>query len=169
LGLTLGYLTRLSLDNVSRLRKRDKYRYVIPVEGNETPERQAGTKIKTRRIELGMSQEQLSDEMRRLGHSWHQTTVAKTEVAGRPLRLNELTDLARILGVRASHLAATETDFKLEMVQNDVVAHSGAVARLKADIDELTQMLAEKRQTYENAQKLLRESQEEYGRLIGQL
>jgi transcriptional regulator with XRE-family HTH domain len=167
--LALGYLRRLSLDNVFRLCKRARYRYVIPVEGNETPERQAGTKIKTRRIELGMSQEQLSDEMRRLGHSWHQTTVAKTEVAGRPLRLNELTDLARILGVRASHLAATETDFKLEMVQNDVVAHSGAVARLKADIDELTQMLEEKRQTCENAQKLLRESQEEYGRLIGQL
>jgi transcriptional regulator with XRE-family HTH domain len=162
----LGYLTRLSLDNVFRLRKRVRYLYVIPMEANETPERQAGTKIKTRRMELGMSQEAVADEMRRLGHSWHQTTVAKTEIAGRPLRLNELTDLARILGVRASHLAATETDFKLEMVQNDVVAHSGAVARLKADIDELTQMLAEKTQTYENAQKLLRESQKEFDRLV---
>jgi transcriptional regulator with XRE-family HTH domain len=138
----------------------------MPVENTETPERQAGTKIKNRRTELGMSQEQLSQEMRRLGHPWHQTTVVKTEAAGRPLRLNELTDLARILGVRASHLAATETDFKLEMVQNDVVAHSGTVARLKADIDELTERLAEKTQTYENAQKLLRESQEEYGRLV---
>ena len=122
--------------------------------------------IKNRRMELGMSQEAVADGMRRLGHSWHQTTVAKTEIAGRPLRLNELTDLARILGVRASHLAATETDFKLEMVQNDVVARSGAVARLKTDIDELTRQLEEKKQAYENAQKLLRESQEEYGRLI---
>ena len=138
------------------------------MENIETPERQAGTKIKNRRMELGMSQEALADEMRRLGHSWHQTTVAKTEIAGRPLRLNELTDLARILGVRASHLA-TETDFNLEMVQNHVVAHSGAMARLKAEIDELTQMLAEKTQSYENEEKLLRESQEEYGRLIGQL
>src|SRR5215203_3571511 len=165
----LRYRTRLSLDNAFRLRKRARYLYVIPVEDKETPERQAGTKIKTRRMELGMSQETVAYEMRRLGHSWHQTTVAKTEIAGRPLRLNELTDLARILRVRASHLAATETDFKLEMVQNDVVAHSGAMARLKADIDELNQMLAEKTQAYENAQKLLRESQEEYGRLIGQL
>ena len=80
--------------------------------------------------------------------------------------LKELTDLARILRVRASHLAATETDFKLEMVQNDVVAHSGAVARLQADIDELNQMLAEKTQAYENARKLLLESQEEYRRLL---
>jgi hypothetical protein len=135
---------------------------------NETPEHQAGTKIKNRRIELGMSQEQLSEEMRRYGHSWHQTTVAKTEVAGRPLRLNELTDLARILQVRTSHLAATDTDMWLEMVQNNMVAHSGHAARLKADIDELTQMLAEKKQAYENAMKLLRESQEEYGRLLAE-
>ena len=161
----LRYLARLSLDNVSRLRKRCKYRYVMPVEDNETAERQAGIKIKNRRIELGMSQEQLSDAMRGLGHSWHQTTVAKTEVAGRPLRLNELTDLARILSVRASHLAATETDFKLEMVQNDVVAHSGAAARLKTDIEELTRQLEEKTQAYENELRLLRQAQEEYGRI----
>jgi transcriptional regulator with XRE-family HTH domain len=158
----------LNPGNVSRLCKRVKYLYIMLMGNNETPERQAGTKIKNRRAELGLSQEEVADGMRRLGHSWHQTTVAKTEIAGRPLRLNELTDLARVLGVRASHLAATETDFKLEMVQNDVVAASGAVARLKADIDELNRMLAEKTQAYENAQKLLRESQEEYGRLIPQ-
>ena len=155
----LGYLTCLILGNASRLCKRTQYRYVIPMEANETPERQAGTKIKNRRMELGMSQEAVADAMRKLGHSWHQTTVAKTEIAGRPLRLNELTDLARVLMVRASHLAATETDFKLEMVQNDVVAASGAVARLHADVNELTQMLAEKTQAYENAQKLLQEAQ----------
>ena len=136
------------------------------MEDNQTPEQQAGTKIKTRRVELGMSQEHVSDEMRRLGHPWHQTTVAKTEVAGRPLRLNELTDLARILGVRTSHLAATETDMKMEMVQNDVVALSGHAARLKAEIDELTQQLAEKTETFERVRKLLGESQKEFDRLI---
>jgi transcriptional regulator with XRE-family HTH domain len=134
----------------------------MPVENNETPERQAGTKIKTRRTELGMSQEQLANEMRRLGHPWHQTTVVKTEAAGRPLRLNELTDLARVLGVRASHLAATETDMWLEMIQNNVVAYSGAAARLKADIDELNRILAEKTQAYEETRRLLRESQEQF-------
>jgi hypothetical protein len=113
-----------------------------------------------------MSQEQVWEEMRRLGHSWHQTTVAKTEVAGRPLRLNELTDLARILRVRTSHLAATETDMKMEMVQNDVVAYSGHVARLQAEIDELTVRLAEKKETFERVRKLLGESQQEFDRLI---
>ena len=135
------------------------------MEDKQTPEQQAGAKVKNRRIELGMSQEQLSEEMRRVGHSWHQTTVAKTEVAGRPLRLNELTDLARILGVRASHLAATETDMKLEMVQNDVVSFSGHAARLQAEIDELTERLAEKKETFKKVRKLLRESQEEFFRL----
>jgi transcriptional regulator with XRE-family HTH domain len=132
------------------------------VENKETPEQQAGAKIKTRRAELGMSQEQLANEMRRLGHPWHQTTVVKTEAAGRPLRLNELTDLARVLGVRASHLAATETDMWLEMIQNNVVAYSGAAARLKADIDELNRILAEKTQAYEETRRLLRESQEQF-------
>jgi prephenate dehydrogenase len=112
-----------------------------------------------------MSQEAVAEEMRRLGHSWHQTTVAKTEVAGRPLRLNELTDLARILGVRASHLAATETDMWLEMVQNNTVAYSGHLARLKEEIDELTERLAEKKETFERVQKLLRESQKEFEQL----
>jgi transcriptional regulator with XRE-family HTH domain len=135
------------------------------VENKETPERQAGIKIKNRRMELGMSQEQVSEEMRRLGHPWHQTTVVKTESAGRPLRLNELTDLARVLGVRASHLAATETDMKLEMVQNDVVAFSGHAARLKEEIDELTERLAEKKETFERVRKLLGESQNEFFRL----
>ena len=42
--------------------------------------------------------------MNALGHSWHQTTVVKTEAAGRPLRLNEVTDLADVLGVEVSYL-----------------------------------------------------------------
>jgi septal ring factor EnvC (AmiA/AmiB activator) len=74
-------------------------------------------------------------------------------------------DLARILGVRASHLAATETDMKLEMVQNDVVSFSGHAARLKAEIDELTERLAEKKETFERVRKLLGESQKEFDRL----
>jgi hypothetical protein len=37
-----------------------------------------------------------------------------------------------------------------------------AVARLKADIDELNRMLAEKTQAYEEARRLLRESQEQF-------
>ena len=88
--------------------------------------------------------------------------MVKTEAAGRPLRLNELTDLARVLGVRASHLAATETDMWLEMILNNVVAYSGAAARLKADIDELNRILAEKTQAYEETRRLLGESQEQF-------
>ena len=37
---------------------------------NQSPEQQAGIKVKNRRIELGMSQEAVAEEMRRLGHSW---------------------------------------------------------------------------------------------------
>jgi transcriptional regulator with XRE-family HTH domain len=69
------------------------------VGNKQTPEEQAGTRIKNRRIEIGLSQEAVAEEMRRLGHLWHQTTVAKTEAAGRPLRVNEVVDLAAVLRV----------------------------------------------------------------------
>jgi hypothetical protein len=36
--------------------------------------------------------------MQALGCNWLQTTVAKTEAAERPLRVNEVTDLAALLG-----------------------------------------------------------------------
>lgn len=65
----------------------------------QTPEQQAGTRIKSRRVEIGLSQDAVAEEMRRLGHPWHQTTVVKTEAAGRPLRVNEVMDLAAVLGV----------------------------------------------------------------------
>jgi prefoldin subunit 5 len=55
---------------------------------------------------------------------------------------------------------------KMEMVQNDVVAYSGHVARLQAEIDELTVRLAEKKETFERVRKLLGESQQEFDRLI---
>jgi transcriptional regulator with XRE-family HTH domain len=69
------------------------------VEDRQTPEQQAGARIKDRRVELRLSQEAVAAEMRRLGHPWHQTTVVKTEAAGRPLRVNEVMDLAAVLGV----------------------------------------------------------------------
>lgn len=51
-----------------------------------------------------MSQQALAEAMNELGFSWHQTTVAKTEAAERPLRLNEIAALATALSSSASQL-----------------------------------------------------------------
>ena len=51
-----------------------------------------------------MSQQAVASRMVDAGHSWRQTTVAKTERAARPIRVNEVASLARIFGVSPSTL-----------------------------------------------------------------
>ena len=62
-------------------------------------EQYAGLRLRALRLARGMSQELLAAEMTSRGHGWHQTMAAKTEAAQRPLRLNELVDLACIFSV----------------------------------------------------------------------
>ena len=69
-----------------------------------TPEQVAGERIREIRIARHLTQAALAKAMQALGYSWIQTTVAKTEAAERPLRLNEATDLAGVLGVDVSYL-----------------------------------------------------------------
>lgn len=64
---------------------------------------------------LGLSQDALARAMRALGYSWQQTTVAKTEAAERPLRINELTDLAHALGVTITDLLGATPRNELEL------------------------------------------------------
>ncbi|MFC4049320.1 helix-turn-helix domain-containing protein [Actinomadura syzygii] len=56
------------------------------------------------RMASEMSQEAVARHMVDKGHSWRQTTVAKTEAATRPIRVNEAASLARIFGVALSTL-----------------------------------------------------------------
>ena len=46
----------------------------------------------------------LAKAVQALGYNWLQTTVAKTEAAERPLRLNEATALAGVLGIETEYL-----------------------------------------------------------------
>jgi transcriptional regulator with XRE-family HTH domain len=65
-----------------------------------TPEQMTGQVLRSFREGAGESQEQLARAMVRRGHrGWRQSTVAKTEAAQRPLRVNELVDLAAIFDV----------------------------------------------------------------------
>src|SRR5688500_12823306 len=71
---------------------------------DRTPEETVGANIKMLRAQRGLTQAELAEAMQGLGHSWIQTTVAKTEAAARPLRLNEVADLAHVLRVRLPEL-----------------------------------------------------------------
>jgi transcriptional regulator with XRE-family HTH domain len=66
------------------------------------PEKQIGQRITQLRTELGWSQQKLADQMKALGGryaNWRQGMIDKTEKGLRPLRVNEVVDLAAVLGV----------------------------------------------------------------------
>lgn len=69
-----------------------------------TTEATTGERIRDHRLSLALSQQMLAAAMTQLGFSWRQTTVAKTEAAERPIRVNELAALAEIFGVGIAQL-----------------------------------------------------------------
>ena len=103
----------------------------------ETVEARIGAHVKARRLQLGLTQADVAEAMQRLGHSWIQTTVAKTEAADRPLRVNELADLAQVLGERLRHLVSSSNDWTLEAVQVELEQSMMHANRLRSDVEEL--------------------------------
>jgi transcriptional regulator with XRE-family HTH domain len=75
--------------------------------GPSTAEMALGLRLRRLRDARGMSQEQLARLMSVHGHPWHQTTVAKTEAGARPIRVNEVIDLARVFGLKPGDLLDT--------------------------------------------------------------
>jgi transcriptional regulator with XRE-family HTH domain len=65
----------------------------------ESPEGQLGDRVRRLRIEHGWSQAELAARVASQLPNWAQTTVAKTEAASRPIRVNEAAALAAALGV----------------------------------------------------------------------
>jgi transcriptional regulator with XRE-family HTH domain len=126
-------------------------------EDTKTAEQTVGANIKAMRAQLGLTQVELAEAMQRLGHSWIQTTVAKTEAADRPLRVNEVADLARILGTGLPDLVSGHSDWNRKGINLMLSHFQGHAARLRMDIDELNHQLAAKTQAYEEAQERVRQ------------
>jgi transcriptional regulator with XRE-family HTH domain len=119
-------------------------------EDRKTAEEYVGANIKTRRAQLGLTQAQLAEAMQGLGHSWIQTTVAKTEAADRPLRVNEVADLARVLDVRVPELVSTDADWAVESINTTLAMHGAHANRLESEIEELNRQVAVKKQALEH-------------------
>jgi transcriptional regulator with XRE-family HTH domain len=135
---------------------------------SRTPEEQVGASVKVLRTQRGLTQADLAEAMQGLGHSWIQTTVAKTEAADRPLRLNEVADLAKILGVRVPHLVSTRTDWDLQVIQGQLERWGVHAMRLQAELDELDHQVVAKTQALEEAQKRIQELQAELAQVNGE-
>jgi transcriptional regulator with XRE-family HTH domain len=132
------------------------------VEDKQTPEQVAGERIREIRIARHLTQSALATAMNALGHSWHQTTVVKTEVAGRPLRLNEVTDLAGILGVEVSYLLTPPLTGLLAVSQDlrELLRLAEIAKQLDAEVTELQREFSRKQEDLILARQQIGEARE---------
>jgi transcriptional regulator with XRE-family HTH domain len=68
------------------------------------PEELAGRLLRLLRLGRGWSQREVADRMNGSGYNWRQSTIGKLEAGQRPLRVNELADLARLFGIPVTEL-----------------------------------------------------------------
>lgn len=113
-------------------------------------EQVVGQRLRQVREALNWSQADLAAGMDGLGYAWHQTTVAKTEAARRPLRVDELVALAEVLGVSIDALGLYSVpgavpDVDRLQVEDCLAAHvefKTALARLRRSTQELAEQEA---------------------------
>ena len=76
------------------------------------PEVALGCRVRAQRTARGWSQQRLADEVNAFApeFGWRQSTVAKTEQAARPIRVDELVALARVLRVESVEDLLTAPD-----------------------------------------------------------
>lgn len=128
---------------------------ILVADNSVSAESSAGHALRMLRAIRNMSQQQVADAMVERGYQgWRQTTVAKTEAAQRPLRVNELVSLAAILDVSVEELiapssyrdlTATEarkklTELRAQLIQLDeeIVQVKDRIAALAEEHDALT-------------------------------
>ena len=117
-----------------------------------------GRRVRRSRKALGWTQEQLGQ---RLG--MHQTSVAKLEAAARPIRVNELAELAVIFDVSPEDLLRPDTDVAEVADAEQAVTDARYRALLKQ------RDLNAARHDFFEAQKHLEEVQSDYAVLKDQL
>lgn len=120
--------------------------FMLMADESFSPEASAGYAVRMLRTARGMSQQQVADAMAEHGHrGWRQTTVAKTEAAQRPLRVNELVSLAAILDVRLEKLVAPSwyRDMAVTEVRERLTDLRAHMAKLDEDIAQARKQIAE--------------------------
>lgn len=97
----------------------------------DTEEGRLAVRIRQFRVEREWSQAELAVRMTRLGHRWHQTTVAKSERAERELKYSEVRALAEALAIPLEMLLDLEVSSAGTHVVAGLQAHL-----LKLEVEE---------------------------------
>jgi transcriptional regulator with XRE-family HTH domain len=105
-----------------------------------TPEQLVARQVRLLRQGRGWSQQEVAEKMRAYGYQWSQATVTRLESASRPIRLNELADLAILFSVPVTQfLESRDLEFKwddLEALESEIASLTKERDVLKADLDE---------------------------------
>jgi transcriptional regulator with XRE-family HTH domain len=95
-----------------------------------TPEQLVGRQLRLLRQGRGWSQQEVAEKMRPFGYEWSQATVTRLESATRPIRLNELADLALLYGVPMEQFLEPEVQ---DFAWDDLDALDREIKRLTAE------------------------------------
>ena len=99
-----------------------------------TSEQLAGFQVRLLRQARSWSQQDLADAMIAFGYDWSQATVTRLESATRPIRLNELVDLAALFDIPVEQFL----EFPLAgFDRNDLAAAEREIEKLSTDRAEL--------------------------------
>ena len=99
-----------------------------------TSEQLAGLQVRMLRQARGWSQQDVADAMQAFGYDWSQATVTRLEAATRPIRLNELVDLAALFEIPVAQFL----EFPLAgFDRDDLAAAEREIETLTADRAEL--------------------------------
>jgi transcriptional regulator with XRE-family HTH domain len=105
----------------------------LPPRTAGTPEQTVGERVRHLRLDRGWSQAELAARVSSALPNWGQTTVAKTEAASRPIRVNEAAAIAAALGVPVVELVVTVEDMESLRSRADVegLLHEDASLRAR--------------------------------------
>ena len=85
-----------------------------------TPEQLVGRQARLLRQGRRWSQQEVAQKMRAFGYQWSPATVTRLEAATRPIRLNELVDLAALYGVPVTQLLESEVPDDLDALNTEI-------------------------------------------------
>ncbi len=132
-----------------------------------TLEQLAGRQVRLLRQSMGWSQLDVAEKMRPFGYEWSQATVTRLEAATRPIRLNELADLAVLFGIPLSQFLPFGAPPEFEW--DDLEAFEREVAKLKERHSRLREQIADADATASGLARARAEAAAELARIEGQL
>lgn len=124
-----------------------------------------GARLAELRAERGISQQQLVERMKALGDryaTWRQSTVYKIEHGKRPLRVNEVFDIADVLGVTPRFFLLDELAGRLDLEQlhRELALVTAGVAVAEKDLAAAKQQLDTIEADYDAANRAVTQQSE---------